>query len=265
MADDEYTSFTESDGSVKEGTPCIRCETSYRACTQKLRRHGEPCCSTCHSTGTHRERKVWVAIDPVIYAPRDGDRVLYEAEDESIFGGRVYGARFEPADKSHRFRITGHEGLFNHKSDPAWKNRRILRAAIPPIPDPPPTDPALVARYDMVQSLHAHLHPGEKLNMLPHEVRQAWDDLLDEVRVNQATAKTAEGMKQRLDIIERKVDRVNLAKSLYLKRMQQSYGTIQAKALEDLWQDLDTSYQNHWLAVADEAIRILLATDVPRG
>jgi hypothetical protein len=54
------TSYTYSDGSVKEGTACSACGSSYRACTMKLLRASErvPCCGSCAYTDTHAERVV---------------------------------------------------------------------------------------------------------------------------------------------------------------------------------------------------------------
>lgn len=266
MSDDEtWTSWTERDGSVSEGTACSRCGSSYETCTRKLRTsHGSPCCSTCHNTNTHRERPKVIACDPAVTAPQAGDTVLYTAENGAQFGGVVEEA-IPPGlmAHQHRFRIIGHDSLFFHEAA-EWKARKILRP-VRRLDDPGEQEAvdkdAELTRARMTFELNRALG-NEPMKLTADTAKEAWTKLL-----NQAENLVAEtsAQRDRLAVIDRKVDHPALARELFVARMKAAYPGVSKASLRSLYRGLNKRDEAAWMTVVDEAVRQLLATDMAEG
>lgn len=73
----ERTTWTERDGSIKDGEKCNACGTSYEACTRKLRGGQKVCCAVCQNVGTHDERTIKLPNEVITSAEdlRKGDLV----------------------------------------------------------------------------------------------------------------------------------------------------------------------------------------------
>lgn len=94
------------------------------------------------------DSQVPLSIDPDTDHPIAGDAVLYTAINDAAFGGTVEESYQDPAPSlTWRFRIVGHQGLFNHSAE-AWRSRIISRPAPEPEPqwEPGTTGTAAVVR-----------------------------------------------------------------------------------------------------------------------
>lgn len=113
----------------------------------------------------------------------------------------------------------------------------------------------LVARHEAAAALHNALHPDEQIHMLPHEIKENWDALLDEAR---AAVKNVDELKQRIDTFRKPIDRDSLAKKLFLRHVAMIYPGASRGLRATLWTDLDDDGGRlMWEAMADRAIEVL--------
>lgn len=269
--EEQRTSWTAPAGTVKDGVSCTACGRTYEACTKQLfGSPGKPCCGTCGYTDTHAERTVMISMDPATTVPMPGDTVLYEDVNEAVYGGVVEESYTLGPQALQHFRIRGHEGLFSHTPDPAWKERRILRRpgvkkAAEATPEPPAgTTLELVTNEQLLATM---VKLGRRLvtnfEAEPANLHQGCNASVDRLerqleRVKEELATT----KEILFTIRRPVDRGALAKRLCVAWMMANYHGVHEQGAGELWDAAQPNARGNWRAVVDVAVQQLLATDI---